>query len=72
MVAAALQCSCEHNGHKFGLFNATPWQRQKKPLDNDNYILKMSSNYHMEQKTLIEASYTNNIHTLKNVSIQIK
>ena len=30
MVAAALQCSCEDNGHEIELFNAT-WQLQKNP-----------------------------------------
>ena len=31
MVAAALQCSCEDNGHEIELFNATTWQLQKNP-----------------------------------------
>ena len=61
MVTTALQCSCGDNGHKIWTFFKI--LVSKNANLNDKYVLKMSSNYDMEQKTLIEASYTNNIHT---------
>ena len=61
MLTTALQCSCGDNGYKIWTFFKI--LVSKNANLNDKYVLKMSSNYDMEQKTLIEASYTNNIHT---------
>ena len=49
----------------------TIW-RLRKSRSNDKLLEKRtSSNYHMEQKTFIEASYIYNIHTGENIFLQL-
>ena len=63
---------------KYGLLSKYLFHRTqqhggcKKPQGYDQFVSKiMSSNYHIEQKTFIEASFTNNIHTWEEVFLQL-
>ena len=77
-LVLALHCYCGDN-IKYGLLSKHLFQRKwqygcwKTAVDSNDKLLEKitSSNYHMEQKTFIEASCIYNIHTGEKCFLQL-